>query len=59
MAHCIKLSYTTLSRMAQNALWAQKKYIDLGMLDQARRYESIWNRLAAAMLNNIKEGGRL
>lgn len=59
MANCEKLTFTTLSKMAKNALWAEKQFIDLGMLDQANKYHRIWCRLSQSMLMNIKEHGKL
>lgn len=54
---CKKISYRCLSQMAQNAQWAERFYIELGMLDEARRYDRIWSRIMDAMLANIKENG--
>lgn len=44
----MKTPYTCLIKMADNAFWAQKMYLQLGMYDQYFRYYFIWNRLMKA-----------
>lgn len=52
MTNC-KLTWHQLKQMADNALWAERMYIDLGMIDQACRYGLIWARIMKAMFNPV------
>jgi len=47
------ISYKCLVKMAQNALWAERMYIELDMPVEARRYARIWSRIFKAMCNPV------
>ena len=40
-----KLTYAQMKRMADNAHWAENMYIDLGITNQAIRYNNIRRRI--------------
>jgi len=48
-----KLTWKQLKQMGDNALWAEKMYLELGMHDEAHRYAMIWNRIFKAMVNPV------
>lgn len=54
---CTRCTYTTLSKMADNALWEQSRAMENGLWHQAIRYGNIWIRIKDAMYRNIMEGG--